>query len=143
MVPGTAAIPAGCIAVLQGSAINQDGRSSSLTAPNGPSQTALVKAALAVSNLVPQQLALVSVHGTGTQLGDPIEVGAIGQALAQARAEGLHKVALVSNKSCFGHTEGAAGDAHSRISPCIWDGMTRGQWMYRPRLQPHHSPDAW
>ena len=94
---------------MRGSAINQDGRSSSLTAPNGPSQTALIKACLAASHLQPQQLALVSVHGTGTQLGDPIEVGAIGQAVAQGRASGLHRVALVSNKSCFGHTEGAAG----------------------------------
>ena len=113
MTPGVGEVPAGCIAILHGSAVNQDGRSSSLTAPNGPSQTALIKTALAMSHLAPQQLALISVHGTGTQLGDPIEVGAIGQAVAQSRAEGLHKVALVSNKSCYGHTEGAAGAALS------------------------------
>ncbi len=110
LVPGSAGPLPGILAVVRGSAINQDGRSSSLTAPNGPSQTALIKACLAASRLQPQQLKLVSVHGTGTQLGDPIEVGAIGQALAQGRAPGLHHVALVSNKSCFGHTEGAAGD---------------------------------
>lgn len=81
-----------------------------MTAPNGPSQTALIRAALTMSHLSPQHLALVSVHGTGTQLGDPIEVGAIGQAVAQGRAGWLHKVALLSNKSCYGHTEGAAGE---------------------------------
>lgn len=57
---------------LQGSAVGQDGRSSSLTAPNGPSQQALVAAALARANLTAAQVALVAVHGTGTPLGDPI-----------------------------------------------------------------------
>ena len=65
-----------------GSAYNQAGRSSGLTAPNGPAQTALVKTALAVAALAPQGVALVSMHGTGTPLGDPIEIGALGQGLA-------------------------------------------------------------
>ena len=65
-----------------GSAYNQAGRSSGLTAPNGPAQTALVKTALAVAQLTPQDIALVSMHGTGTPLGDPIEIGALGQGLA-------------------------------------------------------------
>lgn len=65
-----------------GLAYNQAGRSSGLTAPNGPAQTALIKTALAVARLAPQEVALVSMHGTGTPLGDPIEVGALGQGLA-------------------------------------------------------------
>lgn len=65
-----------------GSACNQAGRSSGLTAPNGPAQTALIKTALAVAQLTPQDVALISMHGTGTPLGDPIEVGALGQGLA-------------------------------------------------------------
>jgi acyl transferase domain-containing protein len=65
-----------------GSAYNQAGRSSGLTAPNGPAQTALVRTALAVAQLTPQDVALISMHGTGTPLGDPIEVGALGQGLA-------------------------------------------------------------
>jgi len=68
-----------------GSAYNQAGRSSGLTAPNGPAQTALVKTALAVAHLSPQDVALISMHGTGTPLGDPIEVGALGQGLASGR----------------------------------------------------------
>ncbi len=65
-----------------GSAYNQAGRSSGLTAPNGPAQTALVRTALRAAALQPQDLAFISMHGTGTPLGDPIEVGALGQALA-------------------------------------------------------------
>ena len=59
---------------VQGSAINQDGRSSSLTAPNGPSQNALISAALSAADLAPADVAAIAVHGTGTPLGDPIGV---------------------------------------------------------------------
>jgi Beta-ketoacyl synthase, C-terminal domain len=74
----------------------------------------------AVADLQPSELGMVAVHGTGTPLGDPIEVGALGQALGSATAahrvggNGIgagagHRVALASVKSCYGHTEGAAG----------------------------------
>ena len=72
------------------------------------------------AELQPSELGLVAVHGTGTPLGDPIEVGALGQALGSAAAAKTldgrvgsaaagHRVALASVKSCYGHTEGAAG----------------------------------
>ena len=72
------------------------------------------------TDVQPAELGLVAVHGTGTPLGDPIEVGALGQALGgsgrkqQAGGSGSteekgHRVALASVKSCYGHTEGAAG----------------------------------
>lgn len=54
----------------------QDGRSSSLTAPNGPSQQEVIRAALASGGLEPSALAALEMHGTGTALGDPIEIGA-------------------------------------------------------------------
>lgn len=97
-------------AVILGSAVNQDGRSSSLTAPNGPSQTALVRTALHVRQTSPAAVDAVAVHGTGTPLGDPIEVGALGTALA-SRVPGSSPplLALLSNKSCYGHTESSAG----------------------------------
>ena len=56
--------------------VNQDGRSSSLTAPNGPSQQAVIRAAIDHANLVPADIAQLELHGTGTPLGDPIELGA-------------------------------------------------------------------
>ena len=59
---------------LLGSAVNQDGRSSSLTAPNGPAQQAVVRAALLGGALAPSAIFTLQLHGTGTALGDPIEV---------------------------------------------------------------------
>ena len=88
----------------------QDGKSSGLTAPNGPSQTTLLRAALNAASAKPQDVALVSVHGTGTPLGDPIEIGALGQGLGAST--GREPLTVLSNKSCFGHTEGAAGLIH-------------------------------
>jgi hypothetical protein len=97
------------LAALRGSAINQDGQSSSLTAPNGPSQSSLLTAAMQNGGLQPARLGLLAVHGTGTPLGDPIEVGAIKQALRGSTHRGHLPVLLGSVKSCFSHTEGAAG----------------------------------
>ena len=57
----------------------------------------------------------IAVHGTGTPLGDPIEIGAIQQTFRTAAGTG--PLTLVSNKSCFGHTEGAAGAPE--LSPCL------------------------
>lgn len=99
------------INMITGSAVNQAGRSSGLTAPNGPAQTTLLKSAMHFAKETPGNLQCLSVHGTGTQLGDPIEVGALAQALplstSDAPASG-DKI-LVSNKACYGHTEGTAG----------------------------------
>jgi acyl transferase domain-containing protein len=67
-----AAQPRRSLAVLRSSAVNSAGRSSGLTAPSGPAQQALVAAALAAGQLAAAELALLAVHGTGTQLGDPI-----------------------------------------------------------------------
>ena len=63
-------------AVVLGTAVNQDGRSSSLTAPNGPSQQAVVRSALAWGEVAARDVGALEMHGTGTALGDPIEVGA-------------------------------------------------------------------
>ena len=105
---------AGICGVVLGSAVNQAGRSSGLTAPNGPSQSALIKTALVAAGLSSGAVRFLSVHGTGTALGDPIEVGALAQALPGSNGSGRPggqpaPLSLASNKSCYGHTEGAAG----------------------------------
>ncbi|MEU3049766.1 beta-ketoacyl synthase N-terminal-like domain-containing protein [Streptomyces sp. NPDC006984] len=94
-------------AVLHGSAVNHDGRSSGFTAPNVLAQTRLIRAALADSGLEPADIGLVEAHGTGTALGDPIEVEALAETLGRANAGA--PVLLGSAKANLGHTESAAG----------------------------------
>ena len=74
-LPVAETAPGHFFARLLGSAVNQDGRSSSLTAPNGPAQQAVVRAALLGGALAPGAVGDLQLHGTGTALGDPIEVG--------------------------------------------------------------------
>ena len=98
------------IAVIRGSAVNQDGRSNGLTAPNGPSQESVIRDALAAAKIEPECVGYVESHGTGTPLGDPIEIGALGAALC-ARRPADRPLVVGALKSNFGHTESAAGVA--------------------------------
>ena len=96
------------MAVIRGSAVNQDGRSSSLTAPNGLAQEQVVRRALTDAGVAPARVGFVETHGTGTALGDPIEVQALGAVLGPGRDQPL---ALGSIKANLGHLETAAGIA--------------------------------
>lgn len=96
-------------ALLLGTAVNQDGRSSSLTAPNGPAQQAVISAAMAANGTSTWQMAMLQMHGTGTPLGDPIEVGAATAVLKGSSGAGGMPRVLAAGKTSFGHQEPAAG----------------------------------
>ena len=97
------------LSVLHGSAVNQDGRSSGFTAPSVLAQIAVIEAALADAGLTSTDIGLVETHGTGTALGDPIEMEALVAALGQDRGE--RPLYLSAVKTNIGHLEAAAGVA--------------------------------
>ncbi|PHJ15679.1 type i fatty acid synthase, partial [Cystoisospora suis] len=98
------------LAVVRGSAINHDGRSASLTAPNGPAQQAVIRAALQSGGVKPTDITILEAHGTGTALGDPIEVGAIRAVFMQHRGAD-NPMYIGALKTNIGHLEGSAGIA--------------------------------
>lgn len=94
------------LAVIKGTATNQDGKTSGLAAPNGRAQQAVIKEALADAGLQHQEIDYVEAHGTGTSLGDPIEVEALAQTVGANRPQALK---VGSAKSNIGHMEPVAG----------------------------------
>lgn len=98
------------LALIRGSAINQDGRSGGITAPNGPAQEAVIHAALKDGRVKPSDVGYVETHGTATPLGDPIEARALGSVFGRGRAPD-RRLAIGSVKTNIGHLEAAAGIA--------------------------------
>ncbi len=97
-------------AIIRGTTTNQDGRTNGLTAPNGLAQQAMLRAALANAGVEPEAVGAIEAHGTGTALGDPIEVEALAEVLGRGDAA-VNPCVLGSVKANIGHLEGAAGIA--------------------------------
>ena len=96
------------LALIKGTAVNQDGLSNGLTAPNGPSQQAVIRQALENAGVAPAEISYIEAHGTGTSLGDPIEVKSLKAVLMQGR-EPDQPCWLGSVKTNIGHLEAASG----------------------------------
>jgi acyl transferase domain-containing protein len=98
------------LALIRGSAVNQDGPSSGLMVPNGPAQEMVIRRALAIAKVDPSQVSYLEAHGTGTSLGDPIEVRALGAVFGNDRPQGS-PLLIGSVKTNIGHLEASSGIA--------------------------------
>jgi acyl transferase domain-containing protein/acyl carrier protein len=98
------------LALIKGSAVNQDGASSSLTVPNGRSQQSLIHQALVNARVNPLEVSYIEAHGTGTALGDPIEMESLAAVFCQGRSW-QQPLLVGSAKTNLGHLESAAGVA--------------------------------
>ncbi|PEM82433.1 polyketide synthase, partial [Bacillus wiedmannii] len=96
--------------VIMGSGINQDGKTNGITAPSAPSQTALECEVYDRYGISPETISYVETHGTGTKLGDPIEIDALTDAFRKYTTETQY-CAVGSVKTNIGHTLAAAGVA--------------------------------
>jgi amino acid adenylation domain-containing protein len=114
------------LALIRGSAVNQDGPSGGLTVPNGPSQEKLIRQALDRSGIKPGQVSYIEAHGTGTPLGDPIEINSLNNVFGSEHSR-ENPLIVGSVKSNLGHLESAASIAgliklvlslqHNKIPP--------------------------
>ncbi|MCT0229662.1 thioester reductase domain-containing protein [Synechococcus sp. CS-1324] len=113
-------------AVLRGSGVNQDGATAGLTVPSGEAQAALMRQTLALAQLEGDQIDVLEAHGTGTALGDPIELKALAPIYASPDRDA--PLLLGSVKTNIGHLEGASGIA----------GLIKGILMVQKGLVPPH-----
>jgi acyl transferase domain-containing protein/NAD(P)-dependent dehydrogenase (short-subunit alcohol dehydrogenase family) len=98
------------LALIRGSAVNHDGPSSGLSVPNGLAQEAVIRQALCNAQAEPSALSYIEAHGTGTSLGDPIEIDALARVFQPGRGA-EEPVAIGSVKTNLGHLEAASGIA--------------------------------
>ncbi len=116
--------------IIKGSALNHGGKTNGYTVPNPQAQAAVILQALTESNTNPRHVSYLEAHGTGTKLGDPIEIASLTKAFgAQGTALPNGFCAIGSAKSNIGHCESAAGIAgltkvllqmrHRQIAPSL------------------------
>ncbi|MCY1057569.1 type I polyketide synthase [Nannocystis sp. SCPEA4] len=123
------------LAVIRGTATNQDGRQAGFTAPSVLAQEAMLRQALADAGLAPEDIGYVETHGTGTALGDPIELAALAAVFGGPR-QGPPCI-LGAVKTNLGHLEAAAGVVGLiKATLCLQRGVVPPNLHFH-RLNPH------
>jgi acyl transferase domain-containing protein/NADPH:quinone reductase-like Zn-dependent oxidoreductase len=126
------------LAVIRGSAVNQDGHSTLLAAPNGLAQRAMIAEAIGNAQIEPSRIGYVETHGTGTALGDPIEVEALASVVGQP-APGRGPCYLGAAKANVGHLEAAAGVTGLIKAVLVLRHEAIPRQVHFTRLNPHIS----
>ena len=129
--------------VIKGSAVNNDGGTKvGYFAPNVDGQTRVVAEALAVANLPPESISYIEAHGTGTSLGDPIEITALTQAYQQDLQD--NNCAVGSVKTNVGHLQMASGIVGLiKATLCLYHQKLVPSLHYKqpnPQIDFEHSP---
>jgi polyketide synthase PksN len=96
--------------IIRGSAVNHGGRTNGYTVPNPQAQATVISRALAESHVDPRHISYIEAHGTGTKLGDPIEIAALSKSFGRYTQD-TGFCLIGSAKSNIGHCESAAGIA--------------------------------
>ena len=111
----------GVLGVILGSAVNANGRTGGYTVPSPSAQSAVIRRAIKHKPNIPADtISAIECHGTGTALGDPIEIAGLSDALATPHSD-RQQIAISSIKSNMGHLESAAGIAGLGQGPAaIW-----------------------
>jgi len=126
------------LALIRGSAVNQDGRTAGIAAPNASAQQAVIREALAQAGVAPGELTYLEAHGTGTSIGDPIEVEAVKGVLGNKSPEDLPCL-MGSAKANIGHLENASGMASlAKVLICLQHDEIPGQ-LHFTKLNPRIS----
>ncbi len=125
-------------ALIRGSAVNQDGRTAGISAPNASAQQSVIRAALEQAGVSPGELTYLEAHGTGTSIGDPIEVEAVKGVLGKG-APNDPACLMGAVKANIGHLENASGMAGlAKVLACLQHDEIPGQ-LHFTKLNPRIS----
>ena len=126
------------LALIRGSSVNQDGRTAGIAAPNASAQQAVIREALAQAGVSASELTYLEAHGTGTSIGDPIELEAVKGVLGNAMP-GDFPCLIGSVKANIGHSENASGMASvAKVLGCLQHDEIPGQ-LHFTQLNPRIS----
>lgn len=126
--------------LILGSALNSDGRSGGLTVPSGKAQAAVIRQSLRQGEVEPSSVSFIESHGTGTSLGDPIEIHALGEVYGQDRDSPLYVGAVKTN---IGHLEPAAGIAGFLKTLLMLERRQIPPNLHFRRVNPELNLDRW